>query len=175
MTELERLKKRREELKKIAQAPSTNATIRLAAQAELNTLNARIKAINIETADALKRAADARNAAGQAENRANLVRSEMNVPPKVPPINKPLHTGEYVLVLAKRLRAALGRVKSPLPHTVTFVGELDAFILSQKQHAAEFNARVAASRAELRASLEKPATEAPSEWAQTWQTGRASE
>lgn len=190
MTELELLKKRREDLKKIESARSTSAPMRLATQAELSQVNARIKEIHIELAAADKRAADARNAAGQAEHRSNLVRSEMNAPPpKAAAGKKMLQTGEYALVQAKRLRGALGHIRAPLPHTVKFLGELDEFILAQKAHVTEFNAKIAASRSELHAKLailenaaSSPAehrlqasTAAPSEWAQTWEVGKASE
>lgn len=183
MTELELLKNRREDLKKIESARTTSVPRRLAAQAELREVNARMKEIHIEIALADKRAADARNAAGQAEYRSNLVRSEMNTspPPKTGKSKSShvRHTGEYVLVLAKRLRGALAQIRAPLPHTVVFLGELDAFILAQKHHAAEFNAKIAASRAELNATdPPAPATDPPvprSEWAQTWEAGKASE
>jgi hypothetical protein len=186
VTELELLKQRREDLKKIESARTTSIPLRLATQGELRAVNARIKELHIEQANADKRAADTRNAAGQAEHRSNLVRSEMNTaPPRSPKIaagKKILHTGEYVLVQAKRLKGALNRINNPLPHTVAFVTALDAFILAQKQHASEFNAKIVASRAELHAmdamrelTSTAATTESPSEWAQTWETGKVSE
>jgi hypothetical protein len=131
-------------------------------QADLAIVNARLKQLHIEEGRALKAAADARNAAGQAEQRENLARAAARLPPvgtktKIRPggfdapvvVPEPqrarphLTRGEFLLKNARQALKTIDTIKPEhrLPHTHAFREALVAYLVEQKKHVADFAAR----------------------------------
>lgn len=132
---------------------------RMKLQADLSNVNASLKRIHIAEAVQQKQIADAKKADGIAELHANLARSAQ------PPAPHAMTPGERILMHAKRAAQAIGKIqlKYRLPHTITFLPALEAFVEAQKQHCRECNVPL------LPVPIEdaKPVAE-PEAWKQTW-------
>lgn len=138
-------------------ADATSIGRREELQADLSIVNVKLKALHVEEAIQLKRAADEKRRSGLAENRANTERALAKLPaPKIDPnlrsSPKHLTRGEFLLKHAKQMLRTIKTLGKPMPHTVEFRAQLEAFIVLQQAHVTDY------------------ATAKPENWVDVWKS-----
>jgi hypothetical protein len=166
--------------------------------ADLRTVNAQLKQLNIDEATRLREIAQARRTRGLQEHEGNLERATMKKPPPVASVvwggkkeGDQLSRGEFLLKEAAKMSKTIAGIGTPEPFTVEFKAALDRYIIAQRDHVLARRKQLREARIEAdfenadpygttkEVEARKAAAEAKAnsseEWDKTWKGGSVGE